>query len=39
LVFPEPWDEDSTVEKYISAKLSNVPIEDEDFSLVDSEDA
>ncbi|MEV6941013.1 Z1 domain-containing protein [Streptomyces sp. NPDC051172] len=39
LVFPEPWDTDSTVENYISADLSNVRIEDEDFSALDSEEA
>ncbi|WP_405555437.1 Z1 domain-containing protein [Streptomyces sp. NBC_01171] len=40
LVFPEPRQEDSTVEKYISADLSGVRIEDEDYSmLVEGEDA
>ncbi|MER8028505.1 Z1 domain-containing protein [Streptomyces bauhiniae] len=40
LVFPEPRQEDSTVEKYISANLSGVRIEDEDYSmLVEGEDA
>ncbi|MFG2925947.1 Z1 domain-containing protein [Streptomyces sp. NPDC048305] len=39
LVFPEPQYEDSTVEKYISANLANVRIEDEDYSLVDSEES
>ncbi|MFI6489452.1 Z1 domain-containing protein [Streptomyces sp. NPDC050564] len=39
LVFPEPRDQDATVEKYISADLSNVRIEDEDYSLLVSEDA
>jgi Z1 domain len=39
LVFPEPRDKDSTVETYISADLSNVPMEEEDYSPVDSEDA
>lgn len=39
LVFPKPRDTDSTVKKYISADLSNVHIEEEDFSLLDSEDA
>ncbi|MFD6493118.1 Z1 domain-containing protein [Streptomyces sp. NPDC060188] len=39
LVFPKPLDTDSTVKKYISADLSNVRIEDEDYSLLDSEDA
>ncbi|WP_328326925.1 MULTISPECIES: Z1 domain-containing protein [unclassified Streptomyces] len=38
LVFPEPRHGDSTVEKYISADLSNVQIEDEDYSLLDSEE-
>ncbi len=38
LVFPKPTGEDSTVEKYISADLSNLPMEDEDYSLLDSED-
>ncbi|MFD0507133.1 hypothetical protein ACFQ0G_38835 [Streptomyces chiangmaiensis] len=39
LVFPEPRHGDSTVESYISADLSRVRIEDEDFSLLDGEDA
>ncbi|MET8227441.1 Z1 domain-containing protein [Streptomyces sp. NPDC005301] len=39
LVFPEPWDKDSEVKKYVSADLSNVWIEEEDFSLLDSEEA
>jgi hypothetical protein len=39
LVFPEPQQGDSTVEKYISANLSGVRIEDEDYSLLESEDA
>ncbi|KUN59757.1 endonuclease [Streptomyces canus] len=41
LVFPEPRNGDSTVESYISADLSNVniEIEEEDYSLVDGEDA
>lgn len=39
MVFPRPRFADSTVEGYISADLSNVRIEDEDFSLLDSEDA
>ncbi|MET9520908.1 Z1 domain-containing protein [Streptomyces coeruleorubidus] len=39
IVFPEPRDRDSTVEKYISADLSGVRIEDEDLSLLESEDA
>ncbi|WP_030686893.1 Z1 domain-containing protein [Streptomyces sp. NRRL B-1347] len=38
LVFPEPRGEDSEVHNYISADLSNVLIEEEDFSLLDSED-
>ncbi|MFD7708077.1 Z1 domain-containing protein [Streptomyces sp. NPDC059786] len=39
MFFPKPSTEDSEVKKYISANLANVPIEDEDYSLVDSEDA
>lgn len=39
LVFPEPQDGDSEVEKYISADLSGVRLEDEDFSLLESDDA
>ncbi|MFE9306216.1 Z1 domain-containing protein [Streptomyces sp. NPDC006706] len=39
LVFPEPQQGDSTVEKYISADLSGVRIEDEDLSLLEGEDA
>ncbi|MFJ4278857.1 Z1 domain-containing protein [Streptomyces massasporeus] len=39
LVFPDPRHGDSTVEKYISADLSGVRIEDEDFSLLEGEDA
>ncbi|MFF4655073.1 Z1 domain-containing protein [Streptomyces sp. NPDC001381] len=39
LVFPEPQHGDSTVEKYISADLSGVRLEDEDFSLLEGEDA
>jgi hypothetical protein len=39
IVFPEVGDEDSTVEKYISAKLPVGSMEDEDYSLVDSEEA
>ncbi|MFD5588348.1 Z1 domain-containing protein [Streptomyces sp. NPDC127063] len=39
LVFPEPQQQDSTVEKYISADLSGVRIEDEDLSLLEGEDA
>ncbi|WP_236245048.1 Z1 domain-containing protein [Streptomyces sp. CC210A] len=39
MVFPAPRHGDSTVEKYISADLSNVWLEDEDYSLLDGEDA
>jgi len=39
LVFPKPANGDSTVEKYISANLANVRIEEEDYSLLDSEEA
>ncbi|MGV9403762.1 Z1 domain-containing protein [Streptomyces sp. NPDC003667] len=40
LVFPEPTHGDSTVEKYISADLSGLRMEDEDYTLlVDGEDA
>jgi hypothetical protein len=39
MVFPKPPHGDSTVEKYISADLSGVRIEDEDFSLLDGEEA
>ncbi|MFJ4788928.1 Z1 domain-containing protein [Streptomyces sp. NPDC088794] len=39
LVFPEPQDKDSTVEKYISADLSGLRIEDEDLSLLEGEDS
>lgn len=39
LVFPEPKQGDSTVEKYISADLSGLRIEDEDYSLLESDDA
>ncbi|MEU7056284.1 Z1 domain-containing protein [Streptomyces sp. NPDC046197] len=39
LVFPEPQYGDSTVEKYISADLSGVRLEDEDYSPLESEDA
>ncbi|NJP66686.1 Z1 domain-containing protein [Streptomyces spiramenti] len=39
MVFPEPQFEDSAVEKYISADLTDVTIEDEDYSLVDGEEA
>jgi hypothetical protein len=41
LVFPEPKDEDSRVSwesSYISANLAGVEIEEEDFSLLDSEE-
>ncbi|MFF5971754.1 Z1 domain-containing protein [Streptomyces sp. NPDC012769] len=38
LVFPAPV-QDSTVEKYISADLSNIRLEDEDYSILDSDDA
>lgn len=38
LVFPDPGQGDSTVEKYISADLSGVRIEDEDLSLLEGED-
>jgi hypothetical protein len=37
LVFPQPHGEDSTVE-WISADLSNVVIEEEDFSLIEAEE-
>ncbi|MFH9963918.1 Z1 domain-containing protein [Streptomyces mirabilis] len=39
MVFPEPWAADSTVESYISADLSNVRIEEEDYAPLDSEDS
>ncbi|MFH8763915.1 Z1 domain-containing protein [Streptomyces althioticus] len=39
LVFPRVFGGDSTVEKYISADLSGVTIEDEDLSLLESEEA
>ncbi|MBT2389622.1 Z1 domain-containing protein [Streptomyces sp. ISL-1] len=39
LVFPAPQHGDSTVESYISADLSSVRIEEEDFSLLDGEGA
>ncbi|MFJ9947705.1 Z1 domain-containing protein [Kitasatospora sp. NPDC091207] len=39
LVFPEPRGLDSTVEKYISADLSGIQIEDEDYSFLDGEGA
>jgi hypothetical protein len=38
LVFPLPDGEDSTVEGYISADLSGVEIEEDDYSLVEAED-
>lgn len=38
LVFPQPSGEDSTVESYISADLSGVEIEEEDFSAVEAEE-
>jgi hypothetical protein len=38
LVFPLPQGDDSTVKDYISADLSGIEIEEEDFSAVDSED-
>ena len=38
MVFPLPKGEDSTVEDYISADLSGIEIEDEDYSLVEAED-
>ncbi|MFF7779321.1 Z1 domain-containing protein [Streptomyces tanashiensis] len=38
LVFPTPLD-DSTVEKYISADLSKIRLEDEDYSILDSDDS
>ncbi len=39
MVFPEPWAADSTVESYISADLTNVRIEEEDYAPLDSEDS
>ncbi|MEU0450198.1 Z1 domain-containing protein [Streptomyces tendae] len=39
LVFPEPRNGDSAVEKYISADLSGVRIEDEDLSPLEREDS
>ncbi|MFD9337288.1 Z1 domain-containing protein [Streptomyces sp. NPDC060028] len=39
LVFPAPRHGDSTVEKYISAKLPAGLLEEEDFSLLEGEDA
>ncbi|WP_405390590.1 Z1 domain-containing protein [Streptomyces sp. NBC_01102] len=39
LVFPTPRDSDSEVEGYISANLSAVRIEEEDYSLLDGEEA
>jgi hypothetical protein len=38
LVFPQPNGNDSTAVKYISADLSGVEIEEEDYSLLDGED-
>ncbi|MFE7662310.1 Z1 domain-containing protein [Streptomyces celluloflavus] len=38
LVFPEPTAGDSSVESYISADLSKVPLEDEDYGFLDNED-
>jgi hypothetical protein len=38
LVFPKPENEDSTVEKYISANLAGLDIEDEDYSPVNGEE-
>ncbi|MFI6056144.1 hypothetical protein ACIBCO_39535 [Streptomyces violascens] len=37
LVFPEPTQADSAVEKYVSADLSGVSIEDEDYTFLDNE--
>lgn len=37
LVFPEPSVADSSVESYVSANLSKIPLEDEDYSLLDNE--
>ncbi|MEU3657018.1 Z1 domain-containing protein [Streptomyces sp. NPDC032161] len=39
LVFPAPRDRDSEVEGYIAANLTNVRIEEEDYSILDGEDA
>ncbi|MET7486013.1 Z1 domain-containing protein [Streptomyces sp. NPDC005538] len=39
LVFPEPSAGDSLVEGYISADLSKVSLEDEDYSFLDNEDS
>lgn len=39
LVFPEPREGDSAVKRYISADLSNVELEEEDFSLLESDDS
>ncbi|WP_369184541.1 Z1 domain-containing protein [Streptomyces sp. Y1] len=39
MVFPDPRGNDSEVVKYISADLSGVDIEEEDFSLLDGEEA
>jgi hypothetical protein len=38
MVFPQPAGEDSTVENYISADLSGVEIEEEDFSAVEADE-
>ncbi|MFE5240127.1 MULTISPECIES: Z1 domain-containing protein [unclassified Streptomyces] len=38
LVFPKPKDSDSEVEGYVSADLSKVRIEEEDYSFLDGED-
>jgi hypothetical protein len=38
LVFPEPTAGDSSVDGYISADLSKVPLEDEDYGFLDNED-
>lgn len=39
MVFPAPRNGDSEVEGYISADLSNVSIEEEDYSVFDQEEA
>ncbi|MFF4163463.1 Z1 domain-containing protein [Streptomyces sp. NPDC001741] len=39
LVFPTPKDSDSEVQGYVSADLSKVRIEEEDYSFLDGEDA
>ncbi|MFD8002991.1 Z1 domain-containing protein [Streptomyces mirabilis] len=38
LVFPEPSTTDSTVESYVSADLSKVSVEDENYEFLDGED-